>query len=296
MGPYLVTGGAGFIGSHIVEEIVQRGESVRVLDNLSTGSKENLSSVLAKVDFHEGDIRDPATLRRVFGGVHYVIHLAALSSVVRSMEDPVTTTEVNLMGTLHVLLAARDTQVKRVVMASTCAVYGDSPTLPVAETEIPDPLSPYALTKLAGEYYGQIFHRLFGVEFVALRYFNIFGPRQNLQSPYTGVISKFITAYLAGERPTIFGDGEQSRDFTYVGDAVDATLRAGLKPEAAGKVINIGTGRGSALNQTIRILNQILGVEVIPRYGPPRRGDVLALGRRYRSGPHHPRVRAPGHL
>jgi len=169
LGLYLVTGGAGFIGSHIMEEIVRRGEYVRVLDNLSTGSKDNLSSVLDKVDFHEGDIRDPATLRRVFAGVDYVIHLAALSSVVRSIEDPVSTTEVNLMGTLQVLLAARDTQVKRVVMAATGAAYGDSAILPLVETLKPTPLSPYALMKLTGEYYGQIFHRLYGVEFVALR-------------------------------------------------------------------------------------------------------------------------------
>jgi nucleoside-diphosphate-sugar epimerase len=272
---YLVTGGAGFIGSHIVEEIVQRGESVRVLDDLSTGRKENLSSVLGKVDFREGDIRDPETLRRVFEGVNYVIHLAALSSVVRSIEDPVATTQVNLMGTLQVLLAARDAHVKRVVMAASGAAYGDSRTLPLVETQMPAPLSPYAVVKLAGEYYGQTFQRLFGLEFVALRYFNIFGPRQNPRSPYTGVLSKFITAYLGGRTPTIFGDGEQSRDFTYVANVVDATLRACLKPEAAGRVINVGTGIGSTLNQTIILLNHILGIEVKPQYGPPRLGDVL---------------------
>ncbi len=243
MGLYLVTGGAGFIGSHLVEEIVRRGESVRVLDNLSTGSKENLSPVMAKVDFHEGDICDPEALGRVLKGVDHVIHLAAVSSVPGSIEDPVATTQVNLMGTLQVLLAARDAHVKRLILAATGAAYGDSPTLPVVETQMPQPRSPYALTKLAGEYYGQIFHRLFGVEFVALRYFNIFGPRQNPHSPYTGVLSKFIRAYLSGERPVIFGDGEQSRDFTYVADVVDATLRACLQPEACGKVINIGTGK-----------------------------------------------------
>jgi len=272
---YLVTGGAGFIGSHIVEEIVRRGEPVRVLDNLSTGRKENLSSVLDKVDFHEGDIGDPDVLRRVFKGVHEVIHLAALPSVARSIEDPVTTTQVNLLGTLQVLLAARDAHVKRVTMAATAAAYGDNPTLPRVETQMPEPLSPYALTKLAGEYYGQIFHRLFGVEFVALRYFNIFGPRQAPQSPYTGVLSKFISAYLGGQTPTIFGDGEQSRDFTYVANVVDATLRACLKPDAAGKVINVGTGRSSTLNQTIKLLNQIFGVQARPHYAPPRKGDVL---------------------
>ncbi|MFZ0960288.1 MAG: SDR family oxidoreductase [Terriglobia bacterium] len=275
MALYLVTGGAGFIGSHLVEEIVRRGESVRVLDNLSTGRKENLSAVLHKVDFHEGDICDPEMLRRVFKGVDDVIHLAALSSVVRSIEDPVATTEVNLIGTLQVLLAAREAHVKRVVMAATGAAYGDNPTLPRVETQMPDPLSPYALVKLAGEYYGKIFHRLFGVEFVALRYFNVFGPRQNPKSPYTGVISKFITAYLGGKTPTIFGDGEQSRDFVYVANIVDATLRACKKPEVAGKVINVGTGVGTTLNQTIKVLNHILGVQVQPHYGPPRLGDVL---------------------
>lgn len=274
MGLYLVTGGAGFIGSHIVEELVQRGESVRVLDNLSSGRRENLASVQDKVDFCECDIRDLEAIRPVLEGVDYVIHLAALSSVARSIEDPVSTTLVNLNGTLHVLLAARDVQAKRVVMAATAAAYGDNPSLPRVETQMPQPLSPYALTKLAGEYYGQIFHRIFGLEVVALRYFNIFGPRQNPQSPYTGVLSKFIVAYLRGQTPTIFGDGEQSRDFTFVTNVVDATLRACLAPAAPGKVINVGTGRGSTLNQTIALLNQILGVQVTPQYAPPRVGDV----------------------
>ncbi len=274
MALYLVTGGAGFIGSHLVEEIVRRGDSVRVLDDLSTGSKENLSGVLDKVDFHEGNICDAETLQRLFKGVDNVIHLAALSSVVRSVEDPVATTEVNLIGTLQVLLAAREAHVKRVVMAASGAAYGDNPVLPRVETQMPDPLSPYALVKLAGEYYGKIFNRLFGLEFVALRFFNVFGPRQNPKSPYTGVMSKFITAYLSGNTPTIFGDGEQSRDFVYVANIVDATLRACEKPGAVGKVINVGTGVGTTLNQTIKLLNHILGVEVQPQYGPPRLGDV----------------------
>jgi nucleoside-diphosphate-sugar epimerase len=272
---YLVTGGAGFIGSHIVEELVRRGESVRILDNLSTGRKENLSAVLDKVDFHDGDICDPEMLRGVFEGVDYVIHLAALSSVVRSIEDPVATTQVNMIGTVQVLLAAREAHVKRVVMAATGAAYGDNPVLPRVETQMPDPLSPYALVKLAGEYYGKIFHRLFGLEFVALRFFNVFGPRQNPKSPYTGVMSKFITAYLSGKTPTIFGNGEQSRDFVYVASIVDGTLRACEKPGVAGKVINIGTGVGTTLNQTIKLLNHILNVQVTPQYGPPRLGDVM---------------------
>jgi UDP-glucose 4-epimerase len=272
---YLVTGGAGFIGSHMVEELVRRGESVRVIDDLSTGSKENLSAVLGKIEFQEGDICNPETLQRVFKGVDYVIHLAALSSVVRSVEDPVATTEVNLIGTLQVLLAAREAQVKRVVMAATGAAYGDNPVLPRVETQMPDPLSPYALVKLAGEYYGKIFYRLFGVEFVALRFFNVFGPRQNPKSPYTGVMSKFITAYLSGKTPRIFGDGEQSRDFVYVANIVNGTLLACEKPGVAGKVINIGTGVGTTLNQTIKLLNYILDVQVTPQYGPPRLGDVM---------------------
>ena len=204
-----------------------------------------------------------------------MIHLAALSSVVRSVEDPVATTEVNLIGTLQVLLAARDARVKRMVMAATGAAYGDNPTLPRVETQMPDPLSPYALVKLAGEYYGKIFNRLFGLDFVALRYFNVFGPRQNPKSPYTGVMSKFITAYLSGKTPTIFGNGEQSRDFVYVANIADATLRACVRPEAAGKVINVGTGVGATLNQTIQLLNRIMEVEVKPNYGPPRLGDVM---------------------
>lgn len=274
MALYMVTGGAGFIGSHMVEELVRRGESVRILDNLSTGREANLAAVKGKIDFRHADIRDLASIRPLFAGVDYVIHLAALASVARSMEDPVETTLVNLNGTLHVFLAAREANVKRVVMAATAAAYGDDPALPRVETQTPQPLSPYALTKLAGEYYGQIFYRSFGQEIVALRFFNIFGPRQDPQSPYTGVLSKFIVGYLRGTTPTIFGDGEQSRDFTYVANVVDATLRACLAPAAPGKVINVGTGRSSTLNQTITLLNTIFGLQVKPHYGPPRMGDV----------------------
>lgn len=274
MALYLVTGGAGFIGSHMVEELVRRGESVRVLDNLSTGHEENLAPVRARVDFRRADIRDPESIRPLFAGVDYVIHLAALASVARSMEDPVETTLVNLNGTLHVLLAARAAQVKRVVMAATAAAYGDDPALPRVETQLPQPLSPYALTKLADEYYGQIFTRYFGLEAVSLRFFNIFGPRQDPQSAYTGVLSKFIVCYLQGKTPTIFGDGEQSRDFTYVANVVDATLRACQAPAAPGKVINVGTGKSSTLNQTIALLNAIFDRQVKPQFAPPRVGEV----------------------
>jgi nucleoside-diphosphate-sugar epimerase len=271
---YLVTGGAGFIGSHIVEELVRRGESVRILDNLSTGHEENLAAVRGQIDFCQADIRDLESIRSLFARVDYVVHLAAVASVARSMEDPVETTLVNLNGTLHILLAARDAHVKRVVMAATAAAYGDDPTLPRVETQLPQPLSPYALTKLADEYYGQIFDRYFGLEVVSLRFFNIFGPRQDPQSPYTGVLSIFIDCYLRGATPTIFGDGEQSRDFTYVANVVDATLRGCVAKAAPGKVINVGTGVSSTLNQTIALLNAILGVQVKPRYAPPRMGDV----------------------
>jgi nucleoside-diphosphate-sugar epimerase len=272
---YLVTGGAGFIGSHTVEELVRRGETVRVLDDLSTGRKENLASVADKIDFREGDIRELDAIRPLFDGVDYVIHFAAASSVLRSIREPVATTQVNLMGTLHILVAARDAHVKRMVMACTGAVYGDNPVLPRVETQMPDPLSPYAIVKLAGEYFGQVFNRLFGLEFVALRYFNIFGPRQNPLSQYSGVLSKFIRAYLTGQTPSIHGTGEQSRDFTYVANVVDATLRACQAREAPGKVINVGTGRGSTLNETIGLLNKIVGVQVTPEHEPPRVGDFM---------------------
>jgi UDP-N-acetylglucosamine/UDP-N-acetyl-alpha-D-glucosaminouronate 4-epimerase len=272
---YLVTGGAGFIGSHMVEEIVHRGDSVRVIDNLTTGFKRNLSKVMDKIDFLEGDICDPETLAIAMKDVQYVIHLAALSSVVRSIEDPIATTEVNVIGTLRVLMAAREAKVRRVVMAATGAAYGNSPTMPLIETQMPEPLSPYALVKLAGEFYGKIYYKLFGLEFVALRFFNIFGPRQNPKSPYTGVLSKFIVAYLTGKTPVIFGNGEQSRDFTYVANVVDASLRACVMPEAPGRVINVGTGIGTTLNQTISTLNNIFGIEVKPQYTAPRLGDVL---------------------
>jgi len=205
----------------------------------------------------------------------YVIHLAALPSVPRSVADPLSANRVNIEGTLNVLLAAREAGVKRVVFAASSAAYGDNPILPRVESHEPRPLSPYALTKVAGEYYCQIFTRLYGVEAVALRYFNIFGPRQDPHSQYTGVLSKFITAYIKGTTPIIFGDGEQSRDFTYIANVVDATLRACTAPDAPARVINVGVGGRFTLNQTIALLNQIFGKQVTPRYDPPRSGDVL---------------------
>jgi UDP-glucose 4-epimerase len=275
MATYLVTGGAGFIGSHLVHELVARGQHVRVLDNFTTGRRENLSAVSDRITLYEADISELEEIRPLFPGADYVIHLAALPSVARSVADPVGTNAVNLGGTLHVLLASRDADVKRLVFAASAAAYGDDPMLPRRESHPPNPLSPYALTKLAGEYYCRIFTRLYHLEAVALRFFNIFGPRQNPESPYTGVLSKFIDAYLRGTTPVIFGDGEQSRDFTYVTNVVDAVLLASRAPEAAGKVINVGTGESYTLNQTIGLLNGIFGQHVTPRYDPPRPGDVL---------------------
>jgi nucleoside-diphosphate-sugar epimerase len=274
MATYLVTGGAGFIGSHMVEELVRRGETVRVLDNLATGKAANLARIAGRIDFQVADIRDLGAISPHFTDAQYVIHLAALPSVARSVEDPLEANEVNVTGTLNVLLAARDAGVKRLVFAASAAAYGDNPTMPRVETLTPDPLSPYALAKVAGEYYCRVFTTIYGLETVALRFFNIFGPRQNPDSPYTGVLSKFVPAYERGNTPVIFGDGEQSRDFAYVDNVVDATLRACTAPAAAGKVINVGVGRSYTLNQTITILNGIFGRKVEPRYGPPRQGDA----------------------
>lgn len=275
MSTYVVTGGAGFIGSHLVREILARGESVLVIDDLSSGSLENLEGVFDRVQFANADIRDLDRIRPLFEGGQYVIHLAARSSVALSIEDPVTSTAVNIGGTVNVLMAARDARVKRVVFADSAAVYGDSPVLPRVESQEPQPLSPYALTKLTGEYFCRIFTDVFGLEAAPLRFFNIFGPRQNPRSPYTGVLSKFIVAYLTGDTPVIFGDGEQSRDFTYVANVVDAVLRACSAPEAPGRAINVGVGASFTLNQTIALLNRIFGREVKPQYAPPRPGDVL---------------------
>jgi UDP-N-acetylglucosamine/UDP-N-acetyl-alpha-D-glucosaminouronate 4-epimerase len=274
MPTYLVTGGAGFIGSNIVDELVQRRETVRVVDNLATGHIENLAPEKQEIAWHESDIRNLESIRPDFQGVDYVIHLAAIPSVPRSVADPLTSNAVNIDGTLNVLIAARDAGVKRVIFAASSAAYGDHPALPRVESQEPRPLSPYALTKLAGEYYCRIFSQVYGLETVALRYFNIFGPRQSPDSPYSGVLSLFISAYMNGETPTIFGDGEQSRDFTFVENTVDATLRACSAPEAVGRVINVGTGERHTLNETIGILNRIFGKQVTARYDAARTGDV----------------------
>jgi nucleoside-diphosphate-sugar epimerase len=274
MATYLVTGGAGFIGSHIVEELVKRGETVRVLDNLSTGNEGNLAAVKDRITFHRLDIRDLESIRPAFRGVDYVIHEAAMVSVAASIEDPVTSNAVNHGGTLHVLVAARDAGVKRLVFAGSAAVYGNVTALPQAEDQTAHPLSPYGLHKLAGEHHCQLFTSLYGFEAVTLRYFNVFGPRQNPDSPYAGVLSLFISAYLRGGTPKVFGDGEQSRDFVYVSNVVDATLGACMAPNAGGQVMNVGMGSDRTLNETIRILNSLFEREVRPSYEPARPGDA----------------------
>lgn len=274
MSTYLVTGGAGFIGSNIVGWLVKRGEAVRVLDNLATGHINNLDPVRQKIRWHEADIRDLESIRPDFEGANYVIHLAAIPSVPRSVADPLTSNSANIDGTLNVLLAARDAGVRRVVFAASSSAYGDHPALPRVESQEPRPLSPYAITKLAGEYYCKIFTQVYGLETVALRYFNIFGPHQSPDSPYSGVLSLFISAYMNGQTPTIFGDGEQSRDFTYVENAADATLRACTAPDATGRVINVGTGDRHTLNETIKVLDRIFGRQVTPRFDAMRAGDV----------------------
>jgi nucleoside-diphosphate-sugar epimerase len=272
---YLVTGGAGFIGSNTVEELVRCGHRVVVLDNLSTGRESNLAGVRDQIEFIHGSITEPDVVRAACVGVDYVLHLAARTSVPRSMKEPVETNHVNVDGTLNVLLAARDAKVKRVVFSASSSVYGETPTLPKRETMTPAPISPYGVTKLMGEIYGKLFHRMYGLEFVALRYFNIFGPRQDPDSPYSGVLSRFNAAFLESTEPTIYGDGQQSRDFTFVANAVQANLLACTAQNVAGLVFNIGTGHRYTLNQTLQILGQITGRSANTKYVSPRDGDIL---------------------
>jgi nucleoside-diphosphate-sugar epimerase len=271
---YLVTGGAGFIGSHITEALVKRGDRVRVLDNLMTGRRENLAHLANRIEFIEADIRDAAATRRAMDGVHVVFHQAAIPSVPRSVDEPQLNHEANSNGTFNVLLAARDAVVRRVVYAASSSAYGETEELPKRESMPPSPLSPYAAAKLFGEYYCQVFTRVYGLETVSLRYFNVFGPRQDPSSPYSGVISKFVTTLLQGETPVIFGDGEQSRDFTYVANVVDANLRAAEAPAAAGQMMNLGIGQRVTLNQLLAELQNILGTQLTPRYEAARAGDV----------------------
>lgn len=271
---YLVTGGAGFIGSSTVDELVRRGHDVVVLDDLSSGKAENLAKVGAQIEVVQHSITDLDRLRVACRGVDFVIHLAARTSVPQSMADPRDTNRVNVDGTLNVLVAARDAKVKRVVFAGSTAVYGDTLTLPTNETVPPAPISPYGASKLAGEIYGQVFGRSYGLEFVSLRYFNVFGPRQDPGSPYSGVLSRFHAALLGGAPPIVFGDGEQSRDFVYVGNVAEANLLACEAKGAAGLAINVGTGNRHTLNQTLALLEKITGRPAKAKYAPPREGDI----------------------
>ncbi|MFZ3060718.1 MAG: SDR family oxidoreductase [Candidatus Methanoperedens sp.] len=271
---FVVTGGAGFIGANSVIQLIKHDNEVIAIDNLSTGKMENLSEVDSQIRFVNGDIRNPELLKELFQGVDYVLHYAAMISVPLSIKDPVSANQNNIDGTLNVLMAAQDAGVKRVVFVSSAAVYGNLPVFPKTEEMKPEPLTPYAITKLAGEYYCRIFHELYGLETVSLRYFNVFGPRQDPNSQYAAVIPKFITAMLQGRRPVIYGDGEQSRDFTYVQDNVDAALLACSAGGAAGKVFNIACGRRTTLNELVEILNNILGTDIEPVYTDPQPGDV----------------------
>lgn len=270
----LVTGGGGFIGSHIAEALVRRGDRVRVLDNFLTGRRENLAHLGSTIELIEGDIRDTETLRQACQGVQVVFHEAAIPSVPRSVREPEINHEINVDGTFKVLLAARDAGVRRVVYAASSSAYGEVGTSAKVEDQLPNPLSPYAVAKLVGEYYCQVFARVYGLETVALRYFNVFGPRQDPSSPYSGVISKFVTALLAGQAPIIYGDGEQSRDFIYVANVVDANLRAAESPAAVGQVINVGTAGRTTLNGLLAELQRIIGTALTPEYGETRAGDV----------------------
>lgn len=283
---YLVTGGAGFIGSNTVDELIGRGHSVVVVDDLSSGRESNLEAARGKVEFVRGSITDPDLMRTACHGADYVLHLAARASVPRSVKDPLETNRINVNGTLNVLLAARDARVKRVVYACSSSVYGETPTLPKREDMQPQPASPYGVSKLTGELYGQVFQRVYGLEFVSLRYFNVFGPRQDPGSPYSGVLSLFNAALRDGKPLQIYGDGEQSRDFTYVANVVACNLLACEAEDAAGLAFNVGTGNRYTLNQTLKILQRISGKTAEANYGPPREGDIrdsqadIALARR----------------
>lgn len=273
MAHYLVTGGAGFIGSHLSEELIRRGDRVRVADSLVTGRRSNLDHLPA-VEFVQGDLADQDFARRVMEGVDYVLHQAALPSVPRSVKDPITSNRANVDATLNVLVAARDANVRRFVFAGSSSAYGNTQTLPKHEGMPTSPLSPYALQKVVGEQYLQMFTSLYELETVTIRYFNVFGPRQDPSSPYSGVISLFATALLENRAPTIYGNGEQTRDFTYVANVVDGVLRACEAPGASGQIINVATGNRISLNQLFEAMRRMIGVDIKPQYAGDRAGDV----------------------
>ena len=274
MAQYLVTGGAGFIGSHLCRRLLASGCAVRVLDDLSSGRRENLAALDGEVDLVEGDLRDEALVGAALAGVDYVLHHAAVASVQTSIERPRFEQEVNAAGTLQLFEAARRAGVRRVVFAASAASYGNDPTGPKREEMLPAPESPYAISKIAGEYYARVYSSLYGLEVVCLRYFNVFGPRQDPSSPYSGVISIFAERMLAGAAPTVFGDGGQSRDFVYVDNVVEANMRACATPGIAGRVYNIGCGRSASLLELVAALNRVLGTAIEPEFAPARPGDV----------------------
>ena len=272
---FLVSGGGGFIGSNMTEFLVRQGATVRVFDNFLTGRRDNLQAVAGKIDLVEGDLREAAQVRRAMAGVRHVIHMGALPSVPRSVAEPQLAHDININGTLNLLLAARDAKCERVVFSSSSAIYGETPTLPKQEEMTPAPVSPYGLHKITGEYYGSVFWQLYGLPTVALRYFNVFGPRQDPKSEYAAVIPKFITTMLAGKPPVIFGDGTQSRDFTHVQNVLEANLAACRAPrEAFGQSFNIACAGRITLRELVQTINELLGTKIAPRFDPPRAGDI----------------------
>jgi UDP-N-acetylglucosamine/UDP-N-acetyl-alpha-D-glucosaminouronate 4-epimerase len=277
MAKYLITGVAGFIGSSLAMALVKRGEQVRGIDNFLTGKRDNLQEFLPHIDFREADLRDPQAMREACEGVDYVLHQGALPSVPLSVMKPEPSHRCNVDGTFNLLEASRAAQVKRVIYAASSSAYGDQPVLPSKETMRPMPISPYAVQKLTGEYYASSYWQVYGLETVSLRYFNIFGPRQSADSPYSGVLAKFIQQMLTGTRPTIFGTGNQGRDFTYVDNVVSANMLACQAPaeRVAGRVFNIACGGQHTLNDVYRVLAKLIGFEGSPIYGPPRKGDIL---------------------
>jgi nucleoside-diphosphate-sugar epimerase len=276
MALHLITGVAGFIGSSIARALLERGEQVRGVDNFATGKRENIAEVLGQIDFRQADLLDAVAMQEACKGVECVFHQAAIPSVPKSVLDPAGSNRANVDGTVNVLIAARDAHVKRVLYAASSSAYGDTPTLPKQEDMPPNPISPYAVAKLAGEYYMTSFYRCYGLETVSLRYFNVFGPRQDPSSPYSGVLAKFITQMLRGEQPTVFGDGSQSRDFTHIDNAVEGNLRAAAAPatKVAGRMFNVATGTRVELNQTFEVLKKLTGYSGNLKYAPEREGDI----------------------
>lgn len=271
---YLVTGGAGFIGSNIVDELLRRNHQVTVLDDLSSGKLANIQHVRDRITFIEGSITNLDTVHKACQGIDFTLHLAARTSVPRSVKDPIDSNHINIDGTLNVLVGCRDAKVKRFVFAASSAAYGETPELPKVETMQPAPISPYGVTKYVGELYAQVFGKAYGLENACVRYFNVFGPRQDPSSQYSGVLSRFMLAVLEDKRPVIYGDGEQSRDFTFIDNVVDETLRAAEAPGASGLVFNGGTSSRITLNEVIRLLEKITGKKITPQYDPPRGGDI----------------------